>query len=90
MGIVLAGQVWPRGTPVPGSASSEAHASLFRLLTVQVGKTPCSSELRQEYLVSGWQQRKDCFEEKCFFSSNLVSNFHPEYAQYVSRAMFCR
>lgn len=64
MGVVLAGQVWPRGAPVPGSALSEAHASIFRLLTVQVGKTLCNSELRKDYLVSGWQQRKDCFEEK--------------------------
>lgn len=39
MGIVLAGQVWLRGMPVPGPALSEANTSLFRSITVQVGKT---------------------------------------------------
>lgn len=53
MGIVLAGQVWPRGAPVPDSALSSVNASLFILITIQVSKTLGDFKLREGYLASG-------------------------------------
>lgn len=82
MGIVLAGQVQPRGAPVPGSSLSEA--SLLRLITVQVGKTLGDFWIKRRISSKWIAQRKDCFEGKLVFFCKLCTKL----SSWVPRVCF--